>query len=360
MSGLLELGITDAECCEQVGGGGRAGSIVCCNGRVIPCAWDHEKDPATQVLKNRATLIHEGVHAKDSTSKCKPGVQDGYAGVPNLEASECKAYSTELPWLEKGYDECPSDYCKREFYRQIRFTCAPQNNDPQQGDWMSRYCRQAGMQVPAEAQRICKRFSTLIPPPAQPPREIVQKGAPILEYATFTDTPTSLSPFKAPTIEYPLGDEYDPSKPEPMRAIPGGKKDQSGKCPDGWSYTILDGVGRCRNNATGEFRDLTGGLVGLLGLADMGATKKKKVAAKPKPRPMSMPSYGEFPFGLVAQALAPVGVAGAAYLLTKSPLLAVGLGIGTAGVVYYFASRKIDRAAPAAVRPGTTEQIPNY
>jgi len=118
---LRGLGVTDDECCAQVGGGGRAGSIVCCNGKIIPCAWHaDEKDAESLRLKIRATLIHEGVHAKDSTSRCKPNGQDGYAGVPNLEASECRAYATELPWLEKGYDECTTDYCRNEFWRQIR------------------------------------------------------------------------------------------------------------------------------------------------------------------------------------------------------------------------------------------------
>ncbi len=285
------LGMTDRECCDGVidqntgrtGGGGRAGSIVCCGGRIIPCAWDHESDPETLALKSRATLIHEGVHAKDASvhllkdprTACKP-TELKYKGVPDLEASECRAYATELPWLEKAYDECTTDYCRREFDRQIRFTTRPQNGGPtpgepcgRGGDWMACYCRQAGMQIPAEAVRIGNRFASMERPKPLPPKN--------LEIPKSTYHP-------APTIEYPLNDEYkEPPPPPPpaLVAVAGGRPDNSGMCPNGWSYAKIDGVLGCRNNATGTFRKPSGELMGLSGL---GANKKKKPVPKPAPR----------------------------------------------------------------------------
>lgn len=342
---LKGLGMTDDECCEQIGGGGRAGSIVCCNGRVIPCAWDRDSDPETRALKIRATMAHEISHAKDSRSQCKGSGADGYAGVPEIDASECRAYAAELPWLEKAYDECTTDYCRREFDRQIRFTTAVQPGGA--GNFMYNFCNKAGMQPSAEAQRVAARWAKMSRPPPQPPRQL--------------QMPTSTRA-KAPTIEYPLGDEYVPPPPPPppaLVAVPGGKPDSSGKCPDGWSYAKLDGQLGCRNNATGTFRSTAGEL--LSGLDGLGASKKKKPAAKPAPRATGGVARSRMSGQQIAVSIGvPTAIAAAAYAGTKSPLTAAAAGLASYMLVRATQKYLVRPGTIGPRIPGTNEHIINY
>lgn len=386
LSSLVGLGATNEECCKNAmctgidgkkfpAGMNVAGRIICCDGRVIPCAYDNhpEDDALTLELRRRATLVHEGQHAidaKKSRAPCQPN-EIGCATVPNLAESECKAYAAELPWLEKGYDECATDYCRNEFDRQIRFTVAAQNNsahkpcfnpvDGREGDWLKCYCDQAGMGIPADAQRVVDRWRGMKRPPTMAPRNITVKGAPILEIPEYTEKPRSIS-FAAPTIEYVLGDEYIPPKFPPMKAVKGGRPDSSGKCPDGWSYASIDGKFGCRNNATGEFRTVSGDLMnGLSALAGLGATKKKKAPKSGKRTPVirKQSLFSGVPLVKIG---AGAGAAGAAYLATKSPVVALAIGVGAYFITGYLTRDKDfeKRSGPAVMKAGTREYIPNY
>lgn len=142
--GLGNLGLrSTAQCCADYArqhsddANSVRGRIICCNGRAVPCPfWD---DAGTEIsaLASPCTIIHESVHVRDrGTRSCTEGE---VCGIPDLDASECRAYTAEAPCLESALQQCSSDHCRSTIQGHLNFIYS---------DYAPEFCGKAGMPRP--------------------------------------------------------------------------------------------------------------------------------------------------------------------------------------------------------------------
>lgn len=412
---LRGLGMTDQECCATVrydcggndhgkAGGDRGGSIVWCNGRVIPCAWhtNANEDAQTIALKTRATMVHEGSHAREASGNgC--GKDAVYAGVPaeDIYGSECRAYSAELPVLQQAMQECVSEQCRHSIEAQIKastgyysfsngnqvWSPTPTGRPNEWGNWRGEFCKKAGMSIPTAAQATAQSLAIARTRSTAPWRDTAggeaapeparkKAPAPTIEYDNAPATPVRAAPHPAPTIEYgtdraevvsvPQGDDFAPSAPAaalPLKAASGEFNMQS--CPRGMQFVILDGKPSCKG--PNGFEPWSAGMRGLADLSDLGATKKKKAVKKqPKAptqaaKPAATPSKSSESFAsIAASVVAPVAVGGVTYAATKNPWLALAAGAGALLIARGFAKKQDFYGTIGPKIKGTNDVIVNY
>ncbi len=130
-SGLSPIGPTDSQCCSLAASRGLfnhgdSGTVVCCQGRKVPCITHKitSNYPSELVLRIKRTCIieHENSHVPDVV--CDPKCEIAVAPFPDVATqrnSECSAYRKEIRCLKRNRSACGVDgQCRKEIDSDIK------------------------------------------------------------------------------------------------------------------------------------------------------------------------------------------------------------------------------------------------